>query len=112
MTERWVSDAKAMKTQPVSLVARAGALTMLVVVAIALGVFVLQCLYWLRFDSWFDWSDPNGPRFPGSSWSGGPWKGMQAFFDLIVTAPVQLFASVTGLILVVLYVWVRSPSRK
>lgn len=105
-------DDETMKPQHLSLLARGGAVAATAAITFALGALVFQCLYWLRFDSWFDWTDPNGPSFPGPSWSGGSWKGVQAIFDLIVTAPVQLFASITGLILVVLYVWVRSQSRR
>ena len=95
-----------------SLLARGGAIALFAGIAFVLAAFIFQCLYWLRFDAWFDWTDPDGPRFPGPGWSGGPWKGVQAIFDLIVTAPVQLFASVTGLILVVLYVLVRRSNNR
>lgn len=101
-----------MKPLHVSLLARAGAMTFLALVAVALGALLFQCLYWLRFDSWFDWSDPERPPFPGPSWSGGPWKGTQAFFDLIVAVPVQLAASVAGLILVAIYIAARSSGRR
>ena len=101
-----------MRTEPVSLLARGGAVAVIAAIVFALSALAFQCLYWLRFGLWFDWTDPHGPRFPGQGWSVGPWKGLQAIFDLIVTAPVQLFASITGLILVVLYVWVRSLKRR
>lgn len=107
-----MGESETLKAQPLSLLARAGVVMVLAAILCALSVFAFQCLYWLRFDSWFDWTDPNGPRFPGHGWSSGSWKGMQAILDLIVTAPVQLFASVTGLILIVLYVWLRSSSRR
>jgi hypothetical protein len=110
MTMGW-DDGETMKPHR-SLLARGGVVALLGAIVFVLSVFVFQCLYWLRFDSWFDWTDPNGPRFPGQSWAGGPWKGVQAIFDLIVTAPVQLFASITGLILVVLYVWVRRSGQR
>lgn len=96
----------------VSSLARAGGWALLAPVAFAVGAFVFQCVYWLRFGSWFDWTDPDGPAFPGSNWSGGPWKGVGALLDLILAAPVQLFASITGLTLVALYVWVRSLTRR
>ena len=105
-------DGEAMKPQHQTLLGRAGVLVLLSAIAFVAGAFVFQCLYWLRFGSWFDWTDPDGPHFPGQGWTGGSWKGVQAIFDLIVTAPVQLFASVTGLLLVILYIWVRSSSRR
>ena len=101
-----------MKPQHQTLLGRAGVLMLLAAIAFVAGAFVFQCLYWLRFESWFDWTDPDGPHFPGQGWSDGSWKGVQSIFDLIVTAPVQLFASITGLMLVSLYVWVRSSSRR
>ena len=91
---------------------RAGCLLAASVLAFAAAVLIFQWIYWLRFAAWFDWSDPDGPKFPGAGWSGGSWKGANALFDLFLSAPVQLFASVTGFILVALYIWVRSAGRR
>lgn len=101
-----------MKPRHVSLLTRAGVLALLAVVALAMGVLVFQCLYWLRFASWFDWTDPDGPSFPGHGWPNGSWKGAQATFDLFLSAPVQLSASIAGLILIAIYIWVRTLSRR
>ena len=55
-----------MKPLPVALLARALVWTLFALVAGAAAAFCFQCLYWLRFGSWFDWTDPDGPRFlPG-----------------------------------------------
>jgi len=51
------------------------------------------------------------PAFPGPSWSGGAWKGANIIFDFFLSAPVQLSASIAGLILVGIYVWVRTATR-
>ena len=103
--------AAAMKSLGVALLARVFAWALLAAIAVAVGAFCFQCFYWLRFGSWFDWTDPNGPAFPGPSWSGGTWKGADAIFENFLSAPVQLSASTAGLILVAIYLWVRSSSR-
>lgn len=101
-----------MKPQHVTALARAGGLSAAAVLALAAAVLIFQWVYWLRFGIWFDWTDPDGPGFPGSGWSDGSWKGANALFDLFLSAPVQLSASVTGFILVALYIWVRSAGRR
>jgi hypothetical protein len=100
-----------MKPLPVTVLARAFIWALFAVVAAAAAAFCFQCLYWLRFGSWFDWTDPDGPAFPGRSWSGGAWKGANIIFDFFLSAPVQLSVSIAGLVLVAIYVWVRMASR-
>src|SRR5580765_3725203 len=101
----------AMKSLPVAWLARALVWALFAAIAVAVAAFCFQCLYWLRFDSWFDWTDPDGPAFPGPSWSGGAWKGTSAIFDFFLSAPIQLSASIAGLVLVGIYVWVRAATR-
>jgi hypothetical protein len=101
----------AVKPLPVAWLARALVWALFAAVAAAIAAFCFQCLYWLRFGSWFDWTDPDGPAFPGPSWSGGAWKGANAIFDYFLSAPIQLSASIAGLILVAIYVWVRAATR-
>jgi hypothetical protein len=101
----------AMKSLPVAWLARALVWALFAAVAVAVAAFCFQCLYWLRFGSWFDWTDPNGPTFPGPSWSGGAWKGANAIFDYFLSAPIQLSASIAGVILVAIYVFVRAATR-
>ena len=91
---------------------RAGGLLAVATLAFAAAVLIFQGIYWLRFGAWFDWTDPDGPKFPGTDWSNGSWKGANTFFDLFFSAPVQLSASITGLILVALYIGVRSSVRR
>ena len=91
---------------------RAGGLLAVAMLAFAAAVLIFQGIYWLRFGAWFDWTDPDGPKFPGTGWSDGSWKGATSFFDLFFSAPVQLSASVTGFILVALYIWLRSSGRR
>jgi len=43
--------------------------------------------------------------------TGGAWKGANIIFDFFLSAPVQLSASIAGLILVGIYVWVRTATR-
>jgi len=100
-----------MKPLPVTLLARALVWTLFALVVAAVAAFSFQCFYWLRFGSWFDWTDPDGPRFPGPSWTGGAWKGANVIFDLFLSAPVQLSVSIAGFVLVAIYVWVRTASR-
>jgi hypothetical protein len=101
-----------LKPQHVTLLGRGGCLLIAAALAFAAAVLVFQSVYWLRFAAWFDWTDPDGPRFPGAGWSDGSWKGANSLFDLFFSAPVQLSASIAGLILVALYIWVRSPARR
>lgn len=101
----------ATKLMPVGLLARVFGWALFAAIAVAVAAFCFQCLYWLRFGSWFDWTDPDGPAFPGPSWSGGAWKGANAIFDYFLSAPIQLSASIAGLILVAIYVWVRAATR-
>jgi hypothetical protein len=101
----------AMKPLPVAWLARALVWALLAAVAVAVAAFFFQCLYWLRFSSWFDWTGPDGPAFPGPSWSGGAWKGANVIFDFFLSAPIQLSASIAGLVLVGIYVWVRAATR-
>jgi hypothetical protein len=100
-----------MKPQHVPPLGRVGCLLIAATLAFAAAVLVFQCVYWLRFAAWFDWTDPDGPKFPGHGWAAGSWKGANATFDLFLSAPVQLSASVTGFILVAVYIWVRSLGR-
>ena len=101
-----------MKPQHVPVLGRAGCLLIAAALAFAAAVLFFQCVYWLRFATWFDWTDPDGPKFPGNGWATGAWKGANATFDLFLSAPVQLAASITGFILVALYVLVRSSARR
>jgi hypothetical protein len=98
--------------KPVSVVGRAGCLLLAAPLAFAAAVLAYQCIYWLRFGAWLDWTDPDGSKFSGASWSDGSWKGANALFDLFLSAPVQLAASITGFVLVALYVFVRSMGRR
>ena len=100
-----------MKPLPVAVLARALVWALFAVVAAAVAVFLFQCLYWLRFGLWFDWTDPDGPAFPGRSWSGGSWKGANIVFDFFLSAPIQLSVSIAGFVLVAIYIWVRSATR-
>ncbi|SRR5260221_3590645 len=101
-----------MKLQHVTVLGRAGCLLIAAVLAFAAAVLIFQCVYWFRFAAWFDWTDPDGARFPGAGWSAGSWKGADALFDLFVSAPVQLSASIAGFVLIALYIWVRSSARR
>ena len=101
----------AVKPLPVAWLARALVWALFAVVAAAVAAFCFQCLYWLRFGSWFDWTDPDGPHFPGPAWSAGAWKGANTIFDFFLSAPIQLSASIAGLVLVVIYVWVQTATR-
>jgi len=107
-----VRDFSETKSGYATALVRAGGLLAGAVLALASAVLLFQAIYWLRFGAWFDWTDPNGPKFPGTGWSNGSWKGVNTFFDLFFSAPVQLSASITGLILVALYIWVRSANRR
>ena len=101
-----------MKPEQGAAFGRAGCLLAAAVLAFAAVVLIFQLIYWLRFDAWFDWTDPDGPKFPGTGWNDDSWKGANALFDLFLSAPAQLFASVTGFILIALYIWVRSSGRR
>jgi hypothetical protein len=101
-----------MKPQHVTLLGRAGGLLVASALAFAMTVLIFQWIYWLRFAAWFDWTDPDGPKFPGAGWPDGSWRGANALFDLFLSAPVQLSASIAGFILVALYVWLRSSARR
>src|SRR5258708_26480463 len=101
-----------MKLQHVTVLGRAGGLLIAAVLAFAVAALIFQCMYWFWFAAWFDWTDPDGPKFPGAGWSDGSWKGANASFDLFLSAPVQLSVSIAGFILVALYIWVRSARRR
>jgi len=107
-----VGDFEEEKPEHGAALVRAGGLLAVAMLAFAAAVLTFQGIYWLRFGAWFDWTDPDGQKFPGAGWSDGSWKGANAFFDLFFSAPVQLSASITGLILVTLYIWVRSAGRR
>jgi hypothetical protein len=96
----------------VTVLGRAGCLLIAAALAFAIAVLIFQCVYWLRFAAWFDWTDPDSPKFTGAGWPEGSWKGANALFDLFLSAPVQLCASIAGFVLIALYIWVRSSARR
>jgi len=102
----------AMKPLLVTLLARALVWMLFAVVAAASGAFCFQCLFWLRSGSWLDWTDLHGLRFRDPFWSGGAWKGANIAVDFFLSAPIQLSASIAGLVLVGIYILVRSLSPR
>jgi len=101
-----------MKPQLVTWLVRAGIAVPAACLALAFGIFLGQCLYWLRFGRWLDWTLFSDHAIPGSASAGEPWRGAQRLVEWLTTAPVELGTFVAGFILVVLYFWVRVSARR
>jgi len=101
-----------MKPNWVTWLVRAGIAALAACVALAFGIFLGQCLYWLRFGRWPDWALYSDHAIPRSRLSGEHWRGAQKLIEWLTTAPVELATFVAGVTLVALYIWLRISARR
>ena len=98
-----------MKPQFVAWAIRAAILLFGAGIVLALGIALGQCLYWLRFGRWRDWT-ASADAHPSAA--GAQWKGVRILLDWLLLAPVELATFIAGLSLVAFYIAARMSSRR
>ncbi len=103
LCDNCVGVALKMKPQPVTWTVWAGALVLAAFILAAFGVLLFQGLYWLRFDQWYDWTAPDGPRFVSAGTQGAHRQGIEEISVWMSSAPMELWTFAAAFILLLLF---------
>ena len=100
-----------MKPQLVALLVRSGVVALVAILVLMTCILLFQCLYWLRFDTWLDVTDPHGPSLRGSGWSHGSWRGIQKLVEWLEASPLELSIWSVAITLALGLLWTRISPR-